>query len=91
MVNRDITNNWEEDFSPQSTKAAHDAPVMIRVLEGGMSGCDGEERHQRKRQQVGAVRGGKGAWVVAAVPLRKLLHDAVNLLGLTCRHWVSPT
>ena len=40
------------------------------------------EHDAGKREQVGAVGGLKGRGVDGAVPLRKLLHDAVDLLRL---------
>lgn len=44
----------------------------------------GVQHDERKGQQVGAIGCLEGIWVVLAVPLSKPLHNAINLLGLTC-------
>ena len=42
------------------------------------------EHDERERQHVCPVRCPELAGIVAAVPLRKLLHDALDLLSLAC-------
>lgn len=44
----------------------------------------GVEHDDRKCQQVGAVSGSENARVGSTEALRKLLHDAINLLRLAC-------
>ena len=72
--------HWDEHLS-----LAHGHKVFAGelFLRPGVVGI-GVQHDEGKGEQVGAIRTAEGPLIVPAVALRKFLHDAINLLGLTC-------